>query len=191
MRKAPIRIRWIWIVIAVVVCAYMWSSLRSLRRPQKYNTYVFGYGSLLNPTVLRVLFPDRTTLKYPLVNLRTNYVRSWLETEDGELMLGLVPSQNPTDVNGILIPVNEDELQRLDRYESTHYRQEISISDFRRDFRRDFRGDEKVYVYLPKTVKAASLLQHLPDFYVQTVVDGFAHYGDQEVTRFFATTVSQ
>lgn len=72
--------------------------------------------------------------------------------------------------------------------QATHYRQQVPVSHIQSDV---LSSDSVVYVYVPKSqLKPTSLIQGVPDFYVQTVVDGFSQYGENEVAKLFKTTRS-
>lgn len=180
-------------IVVVLIVVLIVLVVLSYNRVKKSRVYLFGYGSLLNPTLQRIFFPDRKPTRYPVASLLPSFGMSrwWFQMTEGGLMLGIVPSEQPREINGIVIPVDESDLRRIDVYEeATHYRQQVPVQHIESA---ELSPDSVVYVYLPKTttLKPASLLQRLPDFYVQTVVDGFAQYGEDEVTKLFKTTRSK
>lgn len=141
--------------------------------PSKHKS-VFAYGSLLNKWVLKAVFPHRPVTLYETTRLK-GWKRQWLQYDDS-VMLNITRETSSSEVNGILIPVTEDDLRRLDEYETTHDRIQIS---------------QDVYTYVAKTNfphRPVILLKKMPDFYVQTVLDGFEQYGTAFVNEFFTTT---
>ena len=138
--------------------------------------YVFAYGSLLDPNVLRMVFPDRSNTLYGKATL-SGAKRVFMEYDDS-VMLGVIPGESSDRVNGILIPVSDSDLFHLDLFEQpTHYRAAIF----------PYNESTEVFVYLPHQL-TAPVIPSPDDEYMQSVEDGFSQYGPHYLEEFWQTT---
>lgn len=124
----------------------------------------------------------------------SGYSRYWLKlNQRNDIMLGLLPTtQQKESTNGILIPVDDSDLTRLDQYEHTHYRTRLDSKHIISDVCNI--ENSVVFVYLPKPTgtrfEAIDVEKLMPDFYVVSVLDGFSQYGEKFFDKFKRSTYS-
>ena len=88
--------------------------------------YIFGYGSIINLKYIRQIDIKRKRNVFPI--MLVNHLRHWIYTSSKNIYLGLYESPS-TKVNGILVEVDEVELNLLDRRERYYIRKEINKDD--------------------------------------------------------------
>lgn len=168
--------------------------------------YIFGYGSLVSAQDIE------RTLGHPPESLEqvtlTGWVRDWgiilnnsttnrhYETLPERKVPSFVAILNihkprngerETNPNGVLFPVTDQEMQKMDERES-HYRR-IEITEGL-----TYKPDGKVYTYvgLSKYLETPSLRLKtiVPKSYRELVEASFSSFGEESLARFRATTVS-
>lgn len=191
------------LLFLLLLLLLLFQLVKSPRKACPAKQYVFAYGSLLNPWFLRTVFPNRSKTKYMTAFLTADsgYIRYWLKlNEQNDIMLGLLRKgnkenkENKESTNGILIPVDDEDLRRLDQYERTHYRTRLDTQHLISEVCNIQDPNNVVFVYLPKptgtSFEAIDVEKFMPDFYVVSVLDGFSQYGEKFLQKFKRSTYS-
>lgn len=101
------------------------------------NIYLFGYGSLINPKSIQRTLGREIKVEYLIEAMIYNYVRKWqvvdwviieeynMEKPIPAIFLDMV-RQSGAMTNGILIPIFENELDKMDKRERKYDRVNVS-----------------------------------------------------------------
>ena len=169
------------------------------------NKYIFGYGSLVSAKDIA------RTLGHPPASLELTTLMGWVR--DWSVILNntttirryeTVPDRNvpnfvsilnirtprnneeATNPNGVLFPVKDEELEKIDNRE-THY-QRIDVTKHL-----TYKPDGVVYAYigLPEYLETSALRSKviLPKSYRELVESGFLSFGPDSLEKFRASTV--
>ncbi len=166
--------------------------------------YVFGYGSLVDPAEIALTLGHATNIVYPVY--LNGYTRDWSVVVDNLAMprrfkvtsTGLEPklvvalnvykSNKPTNPNGIIFEVTDNDLKQMDIRESHYERIDVTA---------DITGapDGIVYTYSGLTHHILSADETaitdiiLPGSYMDVVEKGFAALGEDMLAEYRASTV--
>jgi hypothetical protein len=88
--------------------------------------YIYGYGSLINTKYIKEIDIKRKRNIFPIQ--LNNHYRHWIYTPSKKIYVGLYKFFNKK-TNGILIEVNQSELELLDKREKYYIRKEINKND--------------------------------------------------------------
>ena len=109
--------------------------------------YIFGYGSLMNRSSLKELDNIKTKKLIPvlILNLQRNLIQS---NQSNSQYFG-IEDKIGSNTNGVIIPVTDDELKRLDLREKFYLRKKILIEriKFNYGYQISFNKDDTVYAY--------------------------------------------
>ena len=170
------------------------------------KNYIFGYGSLVSAKDVE------RTLGHQPESLTETVVRGWVR--DCSMILDntstirryetipdrTVPrfvailnihlpqeGEDATDPNGVLFPVTDDEMRKMDEREN-HY-QRVDITDYV-----DNKPQGRVYAYvgIEKYLETPALRKKsvLPGSYRELVEKGFVSFGEESLAKFRLSTVA-
>jgi len=88
--------------------------------------YIFGYGSIINLKYVTQIDIKRKRNVFPV--MLDNHLRHWIYTQSKKIYVGLY-KEISKKVNGILVEVDEVELDLLDKREKYYIRKEINKND--------------------------------------------------------------
>ncbi len=166
--------------------------------------YVFGYGSLVSAKDIE------RTLGHPPEELLpatlSGWIRDWsivldntITTRRYELSNHQIPqyvavlnirkplaNENPTNPNGVLFAVSDEDIAKMDERESHYLRQNITDQ-----IAEKIDGQIFAYVGMEEFLINQNLLQQaiVPQSYRLVVENGFASFSDQDLKQFRATTI--
>ncbi|MFO0781798.1 MAG: gamma-glutamylcyclotransferase family protein [Candidatus Saccharimonadales bacterium] len=170
------------------------------------KNYIFGYGSLVSATDVE------RTLGHPPESLTETVVPGWVR--DWSIILDntstirryeTVPDRTvpkfvvilnlhlprdgevATNPNGVLFPVTDDEMRKMDEREN-HY-QRVDITDY---VDNKPQGHVYAYVGMEKYIATPALRKQsiLPGSYRELVEKGFLSFGDASLQKFRISTIA-
>jgi hypothetical protein len=181
------------IIVFLILLVFSLILIKKIYKKQtdkKNINYVFGYGSLTSIYILKILglhnsFPSKATLKKDF-----GHSRYWVEGKNDGVSLLLIPSNNPKNINGVLLALNDDEFKRCDiyeTYENNHVKVEIDWKFIDCD---EKYPESKLFIYLIKgePPKKANIVTKMPNLYAQTAMEGFLRYGEDYLDTFLDNT---
>jgi len=156
------------------------------------KNYIFVYGSLTNFFIQKILLKNVQSLPPKAILVKeSGYKRFWIKGKNNEVSLGIFQSELATDINGVLIEIDSDELINFDKYElneNEHIRKKINWDFIHIDNKLNYLKDN-LYVYIKEGEPyKINIVENIPNLYMQTVLDGFRRYGDDYLDLFLATT---
>jgi hypothetical protein len=157
----------------------------------KNKVYIFSYGSLTNYYIQKVLLkinylpPKATLLK------ESGYKRMWVEGKENGISLNIIQTNQPKDINGIILELDETDFIKFDKYEvveNNHIRKKISW-DYINTANKEYYLNNDIYVYhIKNTPKSADIVEKMPNLYAMTVMEGFNRYGEDYLNLFLSLT---
>jgi len=185
------------IFIIIVICFFIIYCLdkyiqkKSIINSNKNKKYIFSYGSLLNMYVQKVLLKNIKTLPpKAILSKESGYKRLWIEGSGG-ISLGVFQTNNPDDINGVILEFDESKYINFKKYETNetqHYIKKISWDHIKVKNKSAYKNSD-LYIYVVKGFpKRASIVEKMPNLYAQTVMDGFNRYGEDYLDLFLSTT---
>jgi len=172
----------------------------------KQKQYIFGYGSLVSAKDIE------RTLSHPPASLEQTTLMGWVR--DWSLILdnttttrryetvpkGKVPNfvvalnihtpvdrEQATNPNGLLFPVTDEEIRKMDQRETHYYRVEVTQQI-------TYKPDGKVYAYvgLSEHLGTPGLRSKaiLPNSYRKLVEAGFSTFGKDSLEKFKRSTLA-
>jgi len=143
------------------------------------TTFVFGYGSLINPdSRSKTVGPDDQDTAIPVrvkglqrgwnARIRPTESQSW---QCGMTALGVVFQANES-CNGVLVPVSENELEKLDEREGGYVRRQIGLDAISCLIERKISHDAIVHVYMWDSPLPANEEFPILQSYVDVVMAG-------------------
>ena len=181
------------IVIVCLLCVFV--ILNGKNENNKKNTknknYIFAYGSLLNYYIQKILL--KKTILWPKATLKkeAGYERFWLTNDAYGVTLGILPSKTPKNINGIIMEISDEELKKFDKYEieeSKHIKKKLKWENIDCDEKYKNKNNN-LYVYIiDSPPKKIDIVKKVPNLYAQTVMSGFARYGDDYLDLFLKLT---
>lgn len=147
--------------------------------------YIFGYGSLINSTSRSI-----TGITGEGVPVRINKVkRSWFATSKVNPMASVgIESDNNSNCNGVLFPIDHQELSKFDARETGYYRESLPLSHI------NFLSEgisikEDVWIYFAKKTNHPSSKQPIVQSYVDVIIEGCLEIGLDFTKEFLKTTM--
>lgn len=168
--------------------------------PNQPTDYIFGYGSLIN-TASR-----NSTARSPIhaipvrVSAAFGYVRTWDDRcTCGFTALGLArpgPGETAMTINGVLFPVEGEDMTAFDAREEGYARVEVPRADIQAVSWEQLPAQGKIWVYVPQHAQEAPGVDlPLPDAaypllesYVDVVIEGGLEYGTDFAREIIETT---
>jgi hypothetical protein len=164
------------------------------RLPNQPTQFVFGYGSLIN-SASRTSTAGKSIPAIPVrVSSSFGYIRSWGDrSQSGFTALGLrrpAPGEQATTINGVLYPVEGDDMAAFDTREKGYVRVEVPREDIEATSWQALPGQCTIWVYVPKVagkrpgegLPLADAKNPLLESYIDVVLEGGLEYG-QDFTR--------
>lgn len=168
--------------------------------PDQPINFIFGYGSLIN-TASRNATSNRPIAAIPVrVSGAFGYIRTWNDrSPSGFTALGLrrpVPGETAMTINGVVYPVEGNDMAAFDAREQGYVRVEVPRADIEAVSWQALPAQGRIWVYVPEIAgKAPGLDLPLPDArfpmlesYVDVVIEGGLEYGPDFAREIIATT---
>lgn len=147
--------------------------------------YIFAYGSLVNSKNRnKSIKISKNNIIPAIISKNFGYVRS---TKYPAMGIKKV-TRNKKQINGILVKINQKELEILDKREFNYYR--IKVPSKYISIYRDndiFDKTLPIYIYKPKTVFERRS-DNCSKEYLKVVEDGFKEYGNEFYKIYLSTT---
>ncbi len=170
------------------------------RLPNTPTQFIFGYGSLINSTS-RNATASRPTIAVPArISADFGYVRSWNDrTPAGFTALGVRKSRTgelASTINGVLYPVEGDDLKKFDAREQDYVRVEVPVALIEAVSWQPLPERGRIWIYVP-VHKGGVPGEGLPgpdaDFpllesYIDVVVEGALEFGAEYAQELIETT---
>lgn len=195
------------IILTVVLVGLAWSAGSAdeadwwghkLANPP--SQFIFGYGSLIN-TQSR---DSTSTTPIPAIPVRVSrafgYIRAWNDrSPSGFTALGLRragPGERADTINGVLYPVDGDNMARFDARESGYARVEIPHDAIEAVSWQGLPDSGHIWVYVPQAAghkPGEELPEPTADFpllesYIDVVIEGGLQYGPDFAREIIATS---
>jgi hypothetical protein len=162
--------------------------------------FIFGYGSLIN-TASRNSTAGTPTVAIPArISVAFGYVRSWNERSPyGFTALGLRkphPGESAGTINGVIYPVESNDLAKFDARESRYTRVEVPHENIEPVGWQRLPERGQIWIYVPTRGGTAGD-QELPEpnaafplleSYIDVVVEGALEYGPDFARELLETT---
>ncbi len=168
--------------------------------PGQPGNFIFGYGSLIN-SASRNATPPRPIHAIPVrVSAAFGYVRTWDDrSRSGFTALGLArpgPGAEAMTINGVLFPVDGNEMAAFDAREAAYVRVEVPRSDIEAVSWQRLPAQGKIWVYIPERPGEAPGMDLPPpdasfpllQSYIDLVIEGGLEYGPGFAREIIATT---
>lgn len=121
--------------------------------------YIFGYGSIINFKYVSQL-KNKKRNNFPIK--LNNHIRHWIYTSSEKVYLGLYYNSSDNSAhktNGILIEVDSDELNLLDKREKYYIRKEINKNDIIQSYENvHLNQNDKIYAYYSDPLKSVKYI---------------------------------
>ena len=164
------------------------------------TNFIFGYGSLIN-TASRNSTASKPIPAIPArISSGFGYVRCWCDrSPSGFTALGLRrprPGEEPMTINGVLYPVEGDDMGAFDLREAGYQRVEVPREQIEAASWQRLPERGKVWVYVPVHeghepgvgLPVASSEFPLLESYIDVVIEGGMEYGPDYAREIIATT---
>jgi hypothetical protein len=168
--------------------------------PDQPTQFIFGYGSLIN-SASRNATVGKIVPAIPVrVSAAFGYIRAWDDrSTSGFTALGLRkpgPGEKASTINGVLYPVDGDDMAKYDVRERGYGRVEVPRDDIEAMSWQLLPATGKIWVYIPVRadgepgvgLPAASAQFPLLESYVDVVVEGALEYGEPFAHELLETT---
>jgi hypothetical protein len=181
----------IFIIISLFLITMLFFNFNN-KNKNKNKIYIFSYGSLTNYYIQKTLLkkinhlpPKATLLK------ESGYKRMWVEGKDDGISLNIIQNNDPKDINGIILELDESDFIKFDNYEvaeNKHTRKKINW-DYINTSNKDYYLNNDIYIYhIENTPKKADITKKMPNLYAMTVMEGFNRYGEDYLNLFLSLT---
>lgn len=168
--------------------------------PDQPANFIFGYGSLIN-TASRNSTSAHPIAAIPVrVSAAFGYIRTWNDrSPSGFTALGLrkpAPGESALTINGVLYPVEGNDMAAFDAREQGYVRVEIPLADIQAVTWQALPAQGHIWVYVPDRpgqTPGVDLPQpdiHFPmlESYIDIVIEGGLEYGPAFAREIIATT---
>jgi len=168
--------------------------------PDQPANFIFGYGSLIN-TASRNSTSAHPIAAIPVrISAEFGYIRVWNDrSPSGFTALGLrkpVPGESALTINGVLYPVEGNDMAAFDARERGYVRVEIPQADIEAVSWQALPTQGHIWVYVPDKpghepgIDLPSPDAHFPmlESYVDIVIEGGLEYGPDFAREIIATT---
>lgn len=168
--------------------------------PGQPGNFIFGYGSLINTASRNATAPKPIHAIPVRVAAAFGYVRTWDDrSASGFTALGLArpgPGEQATTINGVLFPVEGNDLAAFDAREAGYARVEVPRSDIEAVSWQQLPAQGKIWVYIPERAgEAPGVDLPRPDAsfpllqsYIDVVIEGGLEYGPGFAREIITTT---
>lgn len=162
--------------------------------------FIFGYGSLIDTASRDATVTKPITAIPARVGAAFGYVRCWCSrSPSGFTALGLrrpASGENATTINGVLYPVERNDMAAFDAREGGYARVEIPRNQIQAVSWQRLPEQGKIWVYVPVVegrepgvgLPAPSSEFPLLESYIDIVVEGGMEYGPDYAREIIATT---
>ena len=170
------------------------------RLPDQPTNFIFAYGSLIN-TASRNTTSARPIPAIPVrVSADFGYIRVWNDrSPSGFTALGLrkpTPGESALTINGVLYPVEGNDMAEFDEREHGYVRVEVPHADIQAVSWQALPAQGRIWVYIPDMAghePGTDLPQadaHFPilESYIDVVIEGGMDYGPEFAREIIATT---
>ncbi|HEY6432278.1 MAG TPA: gamma-glutamylcyclotransferase family protein [Acetobacteraceae bacterium] len=168
--------------------------------PDQPVNFIFGYGSLIN-SASRNATSDHPIAAIPVrVSAAFGYIRGWDDrSPSGFTALGLrkpEPGESAMTINGVLYPVEGNDMAAFDARERGYIRVEVPRADIEAVSWQGLPADGRIWVYVPDIAgREAGTGLPLPDAkfpmlesYIDVVIQGGLEYGREFAREIIVTT---
>ena len=168
--------------------------------PNPPTNFIFGYGSLIS-TASRNSTSAHPIAAIPVrVSAAFGYIRTWNDrSPSGFTALGLrkpAPGENALTINGVLYPVEGNDMAAFDAREQGYVRVEIPHADIEAVSWQALPAQGRIWVYVPDKpgkepgVDLPNADVHFPmlESYIDVVIEGGLEYGPDFAREIIATT---
>jgi len=168
--------------------------------PDTPTQFIFGYGSLIN-TASRNSTSGAAIAAIPVrISAAFGYVRTWNDrSPSGFTALGLRkprPGENAGTINGVLYPVDGDDMTKFDAREEGYARVEVPREDIEAVSWQRLPETGRIWVYVPARqgeVPGVGLPEPDASFpllesYIDVVLEGALEYGTDYARELIETT---
>ncbi|KGK09066.1 gamma-glutamylcyclotransferase family protein [Vibrio navarrensis] len=145
--------------------------------------YIFGYGSLINSASRQLT--GQTGEAIPVI--AHGLVRYWGKVDESYVLSPLVVNRGDSQVNGVLLEINELALAEFDRRERGYHR--IAISAEQIETEHTFHRDYPIWVYVKEQPEPPCTLSPIMQTYVDTVLAGCLEISADFARHFIDYTV--
>ncbi len=147
------------------------------------TTYLFGYGSLMNSASRQLT--GQTAAAIP-ANV-TGLVRYWSKVDDSYTLSPLVVAQGDGEVNGVLLAIDDIELDNFDSRERGYHRIKVALEDI--DSPTLLGPQDCVWVYVKEAPEPPCSLAPIMQTYVDTVLSGCLEISEHFAHQFVKQTI--
>lgn len=171
-----------------------------VKLPDEPTQFIFGYGSLVNSASRDSTVGKKIHAIPVRVSAAFGYLRTWNDrSTSGFTALGLRKpgsSENASTINGVIYPVDGDDMAKYDVREKGYARVEVPREDIEAVSWMRLPESGKVWVYIPVKpngelgvgLPAANAQFPLLESYIDVVVEGGLEYGDDFARELIETT---
>jgi len=187
-------------IISALILATLYYLIKHLQtnankykyNPNKNKKYIFSYGSLTNLYIQKVLLKHIKTLPpKAILSKESGYKRMWVEEKNNGVSLGIFKTDNPGDINGIILEFDESQMADIDKYEKArthHIKEKISWTHVKVANKSAYEKND-LYIYvINEQPHKANIVEKMPNLYAQNVMEGFNRYGEDYLDLFLSTT---
>lgn len=188
------------LLFAVVSTAAAAADFWGTMLPDQPSNFVFGYGSLIN-TASRNATVARPIHAIPVrVSAAFDYVRAWDDrSPSGFTALGLErpgAGEKPMTINGVLFPVDGNDMAALDSREAGYVRVDVPRADIQAVSWEALPARGRIWAYIPEIpgkkpgvdLPPPNASFPLLQSYIDVVVEGGLEYGPGFAREIIATT---
>ncbi|HEX5326109.1 MAG TPA: gamma-glutamylcyclotransferase family protein [Acetobacteraceae bacterium] len=168
--------------------------------PDPPSSFIFGYGSLIN-RVSRNATAGRPIAAIPVrVSAAFGYSRAWNDrSPSGFTALGLrraLPGESGMTINGVLYPVDGNDMAAFDAREQGYARVEVPRADIQAISWQGLPDQGRIWVYVPDVAGNPPGLDLPPadarfpmlESYIDVVIEGGLEYGPAFAREIIETT---
>ena len=162
--------------------------------------FLFGYGSLINTASRNATASKPITAIPARLSAAFGYVRCWCDRAgSGFTALGLrrpLPGESAMTINGVLYPIEGDDMARFDSRESGYARVEVPREQIEAASWQRLPEQGTIWVYVPVTaghdpgvdLPAPSRDFPMVESYIDVVIEGALEYGPDYAREIIETT---
>ena len=170
------------------------------RLPNQPTQFIFGYGSLINRESRDGTAGHHIEAVPARISAAFGYLRSWNDNcPCGFTALGLrvpAPGEHASTINGVVYPVEGDDLSAYDARESSYRRVRVPNEDVEPAGWQPLPAGGTIWIYVPKAedgqlgvgLPKASAGSPVVESYVDVVLHGALDYGPDFARELIATT---
>ncbi|HAS6236634.1 TPA: gamma-glutamylcyclotransferase [Vibrio vulnificus] len=145
--------------------------------------YIFGYGSLINAASRQLT--GQTGEAIPVI--AHGLVRYWGKVDDSYILSPLVVNRGESQVNGVLLEIDDRALAEFDRRERGYHRIEITPDQIETDH--SFNRAHPIWVYVKDDPQPPCPSSPIMQTYVDTVLAGCLEISEAFAQHFVQYTV--